>query len=55
MKLSDSDHEKYAVQAAAERQAECDAVKERFPIDPNDPREQQEKMRIARQVAMTDP
>ena len=42
-------------QADTERQAELEAVKKKYPIDPNDPPEKQDAMRIAQNVAMLDP
>ena len=42
-------------QADGERQTELEAVKKKYPINPNDPPEKQEEMRIAQNVAMLDP
>jgi len=39
----------------AEREAEWEAVKQRFPINPNDPPEKQKLMRVKQQAAMLDP
>ena len=42
-------------QADAERQREWEEVRRKYPINPNDPPEKQEEMRIAQNVAMLDP
>jgi hypothetical protein len=42
-------------QADADRQTEWEEVKKKYPINPNDPPEKQEQMRLAQNVAMLDP
>lgn len=42
-------------QADAERQAEWELIKKKYPINPNDPPEKQKEMEIAQNVAMLDP
>jgi hypothetical protein len=42
-------------QADGERQAEWELIRKKYPINPNDPPEKQEAMRIAQNVAMLDP
>lgn len=41
--------------AGAERDAEWEAVKKKYPINPNDPPEKQAAMKAAQDVAMLDP
>lgn len=42
-------------QADAERQAEWELIRKKYPINPSDPPEKQEAMRIAQTAAMLDP
>lgn len=51
---TDDDFDKRFDDACKARAAECAEIDKRYPINPNDPPEVQEQMRIARQAAKLD-
>ena len=49
------DFDKGLSEANTEREAEWEAVKKKYPINPNDPPEKQHEMWVKQQAAMLDP